>query len=87
MKSTYFQNFLIVVFVIAIAASALLAHTCLPLVGILGGFVVSMVVSRLTLKKWWKGEVSAQIPAWKKYLISGLVALVGSQMGWVALLI
>ena len=83
MKSTYFQNYLIVLFIFAIIISALLAHTCIPLVGILGGFILSMVLVRLLCKKWWTPEISEV----KKYSISGLVALVGSQMGWVALLI
>lgn len=87
MKSTFFQNYLIVIFVIAIFISALMAHTGLVLVGILGGFVFSNLICRIFLNKWWKGEVSGQIPEWKKWAIAAIVALIGSQMGWVALLI
>lgn len=87
MKSTYFQNYLTVLFVLAVFCSALLAHTGLALVGILGGFVLSMVAARFLCKKWWNGELASQITPWKKWGIATLVAAVGSQMGWAALLI
>lgn len=85
MKSTYFQNFLIVLVVITIFISSLLAHTCIPLLAILGGFAVSLVGCRFLFKKWWNG--ADETPEWKKWLIAGLVAAVCSQFGWVALLI
>lgn len=86
-KSSAFQNYLWVLLTFAIASAALLAHTCIVWVAILGAFVFSLVSTRLIFKKWWNGEIISQYPAWKRWLIAGLVALVGSQMGWVALLI
>lgn len=87
MKSAYFQNYNIVLFIISIFVSGLAAHTGIPALAIALGFIISMVIARFSMKKWWNGEVSAQIPSWKKYLMSGLVSLIGSQMGWAALLI
>lgn len=82
--NTQFQNYLIVLFVVAVLCSALLAHTMIPLVGILGGFVASMLITRFAAKKQFN---TSDMAIWKKYGLAGLVALVGSQMGWAALLI
>lgn len=87
MNSTYFQNYLVVMTFITVFVCALLAHTGIVLVGVLGGWVLSNIISRLAMKKWWNGEISGMIPAWKKWLISGSVSLVASQIGWVALTI
>lgn len=79
-----FKYYLWCILAIAIVCSALLAHTCLPLIGILGGFVASMVISRFSLKKFWN---ESDLAPWKKWCLAGIAALIGSQMGWVALLI
>lgn len=86
-NSSYFQNYLWVVFTIALVAAALLAHTCIIWLAIAGAFVFSTIFCRLVFKKWWNGELISQYPEWKRWLIVLLVALIGSQMGWVALLI
>jgi len=85
MKSTYFQNYNIILFIIAVFISALVAHTCIPVLAIVLGFVLSMVISRFIMKKWWNETIT--IPTWQKYLASSIIALIGSQIGWVALLI
>lgn len=86
-KSSAFQNYLWVLFTIAVIASALLAHTCIVWVAIVGAFVFSTVVTRILFKKWWNGEIISQYPEWKRWLVAIAVAIIGSQMGWVALLI
>lgn len=87
MKSTYFQNYVCVLFIITLVFSALLAHIGLPLISILGGFVISNVFCRFLFKKWWNGEISSTISPIKKWTIVGITSLIASQIGWVALLI
>lgn len=87
MKSTYFQNYVCVLFAVILLLGALLAHIGLPLISILGSFVLGNVICRLALKKWWNGEISSKISPVKKWTLAGLVSLVASQIGWVALLI
>ena len=87
MKSTYFQNYVCVLFVITLLLGAVLAHTGIPLIGILGGFILGNLICRFGFKKWWNGEISSTISPIKKWAISGLVALAASQIGWVALFI
>lgn len=86
-KSSAFQSYLWVLFTCAVAVAALLAHTCIVWVAIVGAFVFSMVVTRIFFKKWWNGEMIKEYPAWQRWTVAGLVAAIGSQMGWVALLI
>lgn len=87
MKSSYFQNYLAVSFIFAAIISALFAHIGIVWLAIAIGFVVTMVGTRFVCKKWWNGELASQITPWKKWLIVALFTLVGSQFGWVALLI
>ena len=87
MKSTYFQNYVCVLFVITLVIGAVLAHFGIPLIGILGSFFLGNVICRLMFNKWWNGEISSTISPIKKWMITGLVSLAASQIGWVALLI
>lgn len=79
------SQYLWVLLLMAIACSALLAHIGIPLIAILGGFIISMVVTRYLLKKYW--NLSEEPKQWKKWAVATLTAIIGSQMGWVALLI
>lgn len=81
-----FQNNLILTLVVAIIASALLAHIGIVGVAMLGGFIVSMIASYLH-KKWTKNLEFKELPTWKVSGIASLLAILGSQTGWVALLI
>lgn len=64
-----------ILIIVALVVSALLAHTKIVTLAIGGGFFVSFLLSVFT-----KGE--------KKYWFSDTIsALIGSQMGWAALLI
>lgn len=85
MKLTNFQNYLWVLFLTSIIISALLAHIGIPVIAILGGFVLSSAVIRFFGKKWW--SEASELSEKKKWILSGITALIGSQMGWVALLI
>lgn len=78
-------NYLWVALLLAIVCSALLAHIGIPLVAILGGMVLSAIATRFIMKSYW--NVVTEYKPWHKWTISILTALVGSQMGWVALLI
>lgn len=87
MKSVTFQNYLVLSLVSAIIIAALLAHTQIPLIGILGGFVGSVLTSRISFSKKWKRGFMDEVPVWKRYLLGAIASLIGAQIGWVALLI
>lgn len=86
MKNVKFQNNLILTVVVAIIVGALLAHTGIVWVAMLGSFVASMIASFLH-KKWTKNPEFRQMSIWKVVLTSALVAILGAQTGWVALLV
>ena len=86
-KSVNFQNYLTVVLFSTLAFAGLLAHTMIPILAILGSFVLGMAFTRLVYRKKWNIGTMNKIAPWKKYTVSGLIAAAASQLGWVALLI
>lgn len=86
MKNVKFQNNLILTVIIAIIAAALLAHTGIVWIAMLGGFVISMIASFLH-KKQTKNLEFKEMSTLKVSSIAALLAALGSQTGWVALLI
>lgn len=85
MKLTNFQSYLWITLLSAIVCSALAAHIGIPFVAILIGFVLSLAGVRFFGKKLWNN--ADQLSNTKKWILSILASLIGSQMGWVALLI
>lgn len=79
-----FKTYLWIVLLLAIVCSALLAHIGIPVIAIFGGMIASMISSRFIIKSRWNDSDLSETAKWS---LSGLTALVGSQMGWVALLI
>lgn len=70
-------NRLIIAVVVSIFVAALVAHTCIPLLAIASGFVAGLGATLGFMG--YKDK--------RSLLIEALCSLVGSQMGWVALLI
>lgn len=84
---TYMQDILIVAFIIAIFVSALVAHTTIVWVAILSGIVAGILGGRFIFNKKWKAISTKDCPIWKRWLWLAIISIIGSQMGWVALLI
>lgn len=79
------QTYLWIVFSLAIICSSLLAHIGIPVIAILGGFIISVVVTRFLMKNHWNNVTEYTVL--EKWSVATLSGLIGSQMGWVALLI
>ena len=86
-KSTFLQDYLIVVLVLAIVASAVIAHCGIVWIAMLAGYIISMIATRLIFKSRWHNQDFRSMSDIRKYIISSIPALIGSQASWVALLI
>lgn len=74
-KDTF--NRVVMLSIISIVASSLFNLSCMPIVSIGAGLVAGLVASFGWLK----------VDSWKEFLIDLIPIIIGSQMGWAALLI
>lgn len=86
MKSVQFQNNLILTLVIALVVGSLLANTALVPVAIAGGFITAMLFAFFNKKKTKSIEFKS-MPTWVVMVIDAVFAAIGSQTGWLALLV
>lgn len=84
--NTKFQNNLIFVFITALIVAALVAHTLLVPVAMIAGWVAAMIVG-LVHKLKTKDERFKAMSTWTVSGIDAVLATIGSQIAWVALLI
>lgn len=85
--STWLQEYLVVTLFIAIATSALMAHTGSVVLAMILGYLVSMIIPRILFKSRWYNSDFRSISTIRKYIIASVPAILGSQFAWVACLI
>lgn len=86
-KSSYLQELIVLSAVFAIVSASILNLTANPIISILTGFIIGTFLPRVLFKSRWNNKEFEGISTWKKYLTCAIPALIGSQIGWAALLI
>lgn len=74
-KDTF--NRVVMLSIISIVVSSLFNLSCMPIISISAGLVAGLVASFAWLK----------VDSWKEFFIDLIPIIIGSQMGWAALLI
>lgn len=87
LKSTFAQDYLLVTLITSFIISSFLTVTALPIISIGVGFLLGMIVPRIIYKKKWNNLEFKELPVWKRYCIAAVTSLIGSQIGWAALLV
>lgn len=88
-KSTELQDYLVVTAFVTVAASSILGLSMIPLVGLLGGFLVGTIGTNIFYRyfhnKWSRLDFT-KYPKWKVIMWQCIIAAVLCNFGWNSLL-